>query len=685
MTTALAATPASAQTSYPMITRVQPTAVQRGQSAEVTITGVQNFAGSSAVLFEGKGLSAEILDASSPTEPAKGKGRRTGGGSVRARITVAADAALGPRELRVVTSRGVSSVGQVVVVAEPVVAEADDKANDLPAGAQVVTLPAAIAGGVGKVEDVDWYSFHVEAGRRVTFSVWGNRLEDKIHDLQVHLDPILQLFDDRGRELAADDNRLFADPMLSYEFKESGTYLVQVRDTTYAGNPNWTYVLTATSGPIATSVFPMAVRPGAPAELHASGVNFDQNQAIRVDVPGDAKPGPISLPLPTAEGPTQPVPLVATDLPLATESGDSAAEADKGQTLALPTAMSGRLGEANDVDSYRFEAKKGRAYALEVVARRVGSSADPVLRVVDEKGKTQVEADDTFGKDPKLEWTAPADGTFAVEVRDLHSRGGEGFGYVLLADEARPDFVATCDPDKLNLGPGSRTPLFVKVARQGGFKGSVEVRWEGLPAGVSASPLTIPAGMTQGVTVVSAAPDAPKVAALLALSGRAEGPDGPLVRPVTPRQEIYLPGGGRGLYDVATLALAVTEPSDITLDASPAEVVLRPGQTAAIDVTVTRHGGYDQPVNLAVDLSHLGQVFASALPPGVTVRPGGSKTLLGPKESKGKILLEAKSDAPACDGVPITVMGHVSINFVVKTAYCSAPIKVSVASKKGAP
>ena len=26
---------------------------------------------------------------------------------------------------------------------------------------------------------------------------------------------------------------------------------------------------------------------------------------------------------------------------------------------------------------------------------------------------------------------------------------------MLLAEEARPDFVLTCDPDKLNLGPGT--------------------------------------------------------------------------------------------------------------------------------------------------------------------------------------------------------------------------------------
>src|SRR5205823_6076482 len=160
-----------------------------------------------------------------------------------------------------------------------------------------------------------------EAGQRVTFSLWGNRLEDKIHDLQAHLDPILILYDSKGRELAANDNYHYAVPLLSYEFREAGTYRIQVRDTTYAGNPNWTYVLQATAGPYATSVLPLAVRPGERAELHASGFNFDKAQSIALDVPSDTRLGPASFPLPTAQGPTLPVPLVVTDLPLAVEDG----------------------------------------------------------------------------------------------------------------------------------------------------------------------------------------------------------------------------------------------------------------------------------------------------------------------------------------------------------------------------
>jgi hypothetical protein len=272
-----------------MVTRVQPTALQRGRTAEVAIAGTQGFAGASALLFEGTGLTAEAVVAAEPkTDPAR-KGRAATTGSVKAKVAVAPDAALGPRELRVVTPQGVSSVGPLVVVADPVVAEADDKANDLPAGAQTLALPVVVSGTVGKVEDVDWYAVSVEAGRRVTFSLWGNRLEDKIHDLQAHMDPILGLHDATGRELAVDDNAQFADPMLSYEFPEAGTYYLQVRDTTYAGNPNWTYVLQATSGPYVTAAFPMAVRPGETAGAEGAGL---QRRPLPGHPAGGAERGP---------------------------------------------------------------------------------------------------------------------------------------------------------------------------------------------------------------------------------------------------------------------------------------------------------------------------------------------------------------------------------------------------------
>jgi hypothetical protein len=270
-----------------------------------------------------------------------------------------------------------------------------------------------------------------------------------------------------------------------------------------------------------------------------------------------------------------------------------------------------------------------------------------------------------------------------VQIADLHARGGEALPYVILAEAAEPDFSLFCDPDLINVGPGGRVPVFVRVARRQGFSAAVTMSWDGLPAGVSASPLTISPAMNEGVIVIEAARNAQRESAIVSLQGTGPGRNGPIVRTASPLEEIYLPGGGRGHYPVQTLALAVTDPSDITVDVSQREVVLAPGESAALDVTVTRNPRYEQGVNLAVMLEHLGGIHGNPLPPGVRVKESGSKTLLGPKETKGKIILEAAPGAASCEKVPITIMGHVSINFVVKTAYCSASIPLTVRPKVG--
>jgi hypothetical protein len=665
-----------------MTLRIDPIAVTRGQSVEIAVSGRENFGGAWALLCESSGLHGQVVKvvADEPkARPRSGRGRATG--QVLARLEVDARAPLGPREIRVATPQGASSVGLVLVVDHPVVAELDDQANDRPAGAQSLSLPSVIAGRIGKLEDVDWYRLELTKGQRVTFEVWGNRLENKMHDLQTHIDPILSLHDQAGRELAAADNTHFADPLLSYQAPAAGTYYLQVRDTTYAGNPAWSYALQAVSGPVATSAFPVAVNPGTTATLDLEGPGLEPAAVhTTLSIPNNEQPGVHLFAIPGKDGGALPVSLVVSSLPVERELKDAPETGNPEQPVSLPRALCGRLGQRGDRDGFRFAAKKGVIYAFELVARRAGSECDPLLRILDPKGSIVAEEDDTrgMGKDARLEWKAAGDGVYTVQVADLHDRGGPAMSYVLLAEAARPDFTLVCDPDLLNVGPGGRVPLFIRLTRRQGFGGAVRLSWDQLPAGITASPLEIPPAMTEGVIVVSAAKDSKQVASLVSLKGIGQGRDGPIEALVRPQEEIYLPGGGRGHYPVDTLALALTAPSDITVEATPSELVLAPGASAALDVTVTRHPRYEQPVNLAVVLQHLGGVHGNPLPPGVTVKEGGSKTLLGPKESKGKIILQAAPGAAPCEKVPIAVMGHVSINFVVKTAYASAPILVSV-------
>ncbi len=673
------ATAAPAQTSFPMITHANPVALQRGKTAEVVVEGQMNFAGCYKVLFEGDGISAEVV---SPPTAGVGSGPPPAVRNVKLTVSVAPDAALGVREFRVASLLGVSSVGQLVIVDEPVVAEA--AANNTTAQAQALKLPCVVAGRIEAVEDVDFFKFEAKEGEVLSFELFCARLQDKIHDLQKHAKPMLTLFDADGRELAANDHFFFADPMLSYRVPKAGTYFLQVRESTYDGDPRWVYALLATNRPYASHVYPMAGKAGTTVEVEPVGSAKLTNAKVPLVVA--AERGVRQLQLDLGGLKSNPVSFFVSDLPPFAEQEPN----DTPQTatrVTVPAGINGRIGTRRDLDHFVFAAKKGQALRIELKARRFGtlfnSSLHGVLEVMNPKGVVLANSDTTHGQEAALVFTPSADGDHVLRVRDLNSHGGESWVYHVELDVARPDFAIRCDPDKAMIGPGTSTAWYIHVNRTGGFAGPVQIEVQGLPKDVTASPLTIPPSMTQGVVVITAAPTAAPAVANVRLVGRAKvpgegGKEQTLVRPVQPNQEIYFPGGGRGKFDVNLQSIAVTAPSDILkVDVSTTRVVLKPGQEVKIDVTVQRRSDFDKGVTLDVLLQHLGSVFGNPLPPGVTLVPGKSKTLLG-GGSQGHIVLKAAPNAAPVEDVPIAVLANVSINFVVKIPYSSPPILVSV-------
>src|SRR5262249_25028115 len=151
---------------------------------------------------------------------------------------------------------GVSSIGQLVITEHPVVEEKGD--NNTREKANPIPVPCVVSGRIEALEDVDYFKFRAKAGQTLTFEVLCARLQDKIHDLQKHADPMLTLQDADGRELAANDDFYFADPLFSYTFTKDGDYFIQVRDSKYDGDARWVYALLVTDRPFATHVFPMA-------------------------------------------------------------------------------------------------------------------------------------------------------------------------------------------------------------------------------------------------------------------------------------------------------------------------------------------------------------------------------------------------------------------------------------------
>jgi hypothetical protein len=661
-------------------------ALQRGKTTEIEVVGQMNFAGAYKALFEGTGIIAEV--ASPPPTP--GVVIK----NVKMKVTVAKDAPLGVREFRIATSLAVSSVGQLVIVDDPVVMEST--ANNTVAQAQAIKLPCVLAGKLEVVEDLDYFKFDAKEGETVTFEMFCARIQDKIHDLQKHAKPMLTLIDSDGRELAANDTFFFADPMLSYKIPKTGAYYLQVRESTYDGDPRWVYAILATNRPYISHVFPMAGNPGRTIDVEPIGSARLTLPKIKLPVPDRLGVQLLQLPLtPSPSDPspkgrgekmlTNPATFIVSKLPQFVEQEPND-EPEKANRVTLPAGINGRIGKKRDIDHYIFDVKKGKPIRFELKARRFGtllnSSLHGILEIVSPKGAVLASNDVTHGLEAALVFTPNVDGDHILRVRDLNSKGAESSVYYVEADWALPDFTLRCDPDKTMIGPGSSTSWYVHVVRQNGFAGPVEVAIKGLPKDVTASALTIPPTMTQGVIVLAAAANANLDAVNVEVVGTAKAmiddKEETLVRGVTTNQEIYLPGGGRGKFDIAMQTVAVTSPSDILkVETSTNNITLRAGEEIKIEVTVQRRPDYDKGVFLDVLLQHLGSVIGNPLPPGVTVVPGKSKTLLG-SGSKGFITLKAAPNAAPIENVPISVIANVSINFVVKIHYSSAPILVSI-------
>jgi WD40 repeat protein len=163
--------------------------------------------------------------------------------------------------------------------------------------------------------------------------------------------------------------------------------------------------------------------PGAVGKVVADSVAAN---AVQVDVTilATTAAGVYQLGLKGAGGQTAQLPFVVDLFPAAaeTEPNDSFGTA---QGVKLSASVAGSLDRAGDVDYFRFDAKAGQQFGVQVV-NPPGSKLEPVLELTDASGT--VLAESTNGL---LGHTFAKAGSFAVAIRDREFRGGAEFAYRL--------------------------------------------------------------------------------------------------------------------------------------------------------------------------------------------------------------------------------------------------------------
>ncbi|MEI8213234.1 MAG: hypothetical protein WCI02_13880 [Planctomycetota bacterium] len=690
---------AQSNNSYPMLMSLKPTAAVVGATTEHELSARYNLAGATAVLISGNGVTGEVFPLE--TEKPEEKDRNDVMASkCRLKWTCAPDAVPGIRDFRVVTPHGVSTIGQLVVAREPIVSEATE--NDTIEKAQVISIPATVCGSIEKGEDLDFYRFTIDQPVELTFFMTSQRLQNRLHDMQSRVDPMITLRSESGTTLASSDNVIAGDPLMHYRFDRPGTYVLEVRDVRYQGNADWTYSIEISNRPFPTVVHPLALPPGVSQDVQLIGYGLPPGVRTSIQTPADSA-GTVLRIAPVLNGvPLQGVSVFSSPYPIVVETepapegtsttsdGSIAAPSHPPIQVTLPATIAGRIGSATQVDRYLFAAKANERWSFEVLARRLGSSLDSKLRILNEAQAPLIEMDDTTfdrvtSSDSMIEnWTVPADGNYVLEIRDLHGRGGLDFPYAIKVSSSKPYFLLEADTDKTLLAPSTATVLYTRAIRRNGFDGEIQLVAEGLPNGVEAICGRIVPGSNDGAIWLRATPEAQPAFGNIKITGTANVsmPDGaatPLSATATYLQEVYMPGGGRGHYPVEMHTVSIARPMDIRkVQLSTNRIELAPGTSQRIDITIERAPDYKGNVTLDVMLQHLEQPYGNPLPKGVTVDSSQSKTLLSANENSGYITLKAAADAPAVRNhlLPITV--HVSINFVMKHTFSGEPLFVSV-------
>ncbi|MFP6762463.1 MAG: hypothetical protein VB858_02555, partial [Planctomycetaceae bacterium] len=150
-----------------------------------------------------------------------------------------------------------------------------------------------------------------------------------------------------------------------------------------------------------------------------------------VSLPADSPIGIHGIRVATPGGVSALKLVLVDDLPSIAQAGGNT-KLESAQEVTVPVAIDGTVQNLQ-VNYYRFQAEAGRKISIEAVARRLGSALDPIVRLLDSKGRELAWSDDEAGlrSDSRLCYTIKAAGQYIVEVRDIAYKGGGGHFYRL--------------------------------------------------------------------------------------------------------------------------------------------------------------------------------------------------------------------------------------------------------------
>lgn len=537
----------SAQLPQTRLYAIAPNGGQIGQEFEVTLLAGDDLEEVSELHFTHPGIKAR-----QKTVEQNGQQQPVNNTFI---VNIPADVPAGVYEVRCGGLFGFSNPRRFAVDHDAAILETAN--NNSPATATPLELGQVVNGRFEAASDVDWFRFSARQGERVIVDIWSERLDSRAN-------PVLSVFDSTGRRRLAWSRRAAGnDPLVVFDVPADGDYCVLLHDVTYRGGNEYQYRLHCHAAPHLEFAWPPVGTAGTRQQFELFGYNLPGGQkrgqrlngvelesvTVEIAVPGqidhldvDQRVRPHEAAINafsyrfTQNGRTSnPVRISISQNPVVAEQEPNDTR-EQAQTVVAPIAIGGQFSEPGDQDRYRFEAKAGEVFLIEVTAERLGTSADPFL-IVNQIIKKEGAADEikrltaqdgvatnllanvfeTRTDDPVFRLEVPADGLYEVQLQDRYweSRGDPGLQYVVEIRRETPDFRVVALPDPPTVGTtwptglrqGDNFAINVLAFRQDGFNGPIKVNVHNLPEGLQASPVVIRPGETSTTLVISSTVD----------------------------------------------------------------------------------------------------------------------------------------------------------------------------------
>jgi hypothetical protein len=312
------------------------------------------------------------------------------------------------------------------------------------------------------------------------------------------------------------------------------------------------------------------------------------------------------------------------------------------QEVPVPCEIAGHIEKLRDRDWYAFTAKKGDTYILDILSDRLGAPTYPYFMLRNDKSDLK-ESDDNQdmlsrkffarSEDPQpFRFVVPADGKYRLMVssRLADAVAGPRHFYRVRITPPQPDFhlvaLATDEyrPSATTVLAGGQEAFTLFALRQDGFAGEINVRVEGLPAGVTAARQRIGGNLRETSLVLSAAKDAAAWTGPIKIVGTATIDGKKVVREARPASIVWPVPPGQNMPTISRVdrsnLLAVRPGAPYNLALNIDKPALVQGEKGTLKVKLTRISpDFKTPLTV--------QTNPTELPPGLSINNNQPITL----------------------------------------------------------